>query len=425
MKIHINQNRNTDANQKGGKQMVRRIGLGLCLVALAGFVALPAFAAVQNVKISGDINVSGVARSNLDLDKSSSVANSVGVNSNQDNQSDFLSITRVKVDADLTDNVSTSVRLLSERNWNGDSTSGTTANRNIGLTAAGVAGDENDIDLDLASITLREFMTPALTLTVGRQELRFGNGWIVGDPDTNGLALGSELAEGDLSSRKAFDAIRARLDYNPLVLDIFYAKIAENVSSLNDDTTLGGINAGYELNANTNLEGFIFSKVRGVAGIAAATTGATNVDSGVATSFVTAKQAADVVNTVGARVVNKSVKNLTLDGQVAYQFGTYNPRLDPNARFVSATDKAETSARSAWGTEVVAVYDLKDVSMVSKYEPSLTGVYVYLCGEGRDKVANKSYKGWDGMYEGQTFGHLINAVMGFSKVHLAGLSLKA
>ena len=394
-------------------------------MALIGFVALPAFAAVQNVKISGDINVSGVARSNLDLDKSSSVANSVGVNSNQDNQSDFLSITRVKVDADLTDNVSTSVRLLSERNWNGDSTSGTTANRNIGLTAAGVAGDENDIDLDLASITLREFMTPALTLTVGRQELRFGNGWIVGDPDTNGLALGSELAEGDLSSRKAFDAIRARLDYNPLVLDIFYAKIAENVSTLNDDTTLGGINAGYELNANTNLEGFIFSKVRGVAGLTAAATGVINVDSGLGNSFDTAKQATDVVNTVGARVVNKSVKNLTLDGQVAYQFGTYNPKLDPNARFVSATDKAETSARSAWGTEVVAVYDLKDVSMVSKYEPSLTGVYVYLSGEGRDKVGNKTYKGWDGMYEDQTFGHLINAVMGFSNVHLAGLSLKA
>ena len=249
---------------------------------------------------------------------------------------------------------------------------------------------------------------------MGRQELRFGNGWIVGDPDTNGLALASALAEGDLSSRKSFDAIRARLDYNPLILDLIYAKIAENASTLNDDTTLSGVNAGYELSANTNLEGFIFSKVRGVTG----TNGATSVDSGVATSFDTAKQATDVVNTVGARVVNKSVKNLTLDGQVAYQFGTYNPKLDPNARFVSATDKAETSARSAWGTEVVAVYDLKDVSMISKYEPTLTGVYVYLSGEGRDKVGNKTYKGWDGMYEDQTFGHLINAVMGFSNVHL-------
>ena len=165
--------------------MVRRISLSVCLVALIGFVALPAFAAVQNVKISGDINVSGVARSNLDLDKSSSVANSVGANSNQDNQSDFLSITRVKVDADLTDNVSTSVRLINERNWNGDSATGTTgANRNIGFTTANAPATEKQFDLDLASITLREFLTPALTLTVGRQELRFGNGWVVGRPDS-------------------------------------------------------------------------------------------------------------------------------------------------------------------------------------------------------------------------------------------------
>ena len=184
-----------------------------------------------------------------------------------------------------------------------------------GLFRSNVAATERQFDLDLASITLREFLTPALTLTVGRQELRFGNGWIVGDPDTNGLALASSLAEGDLSSRKSFDAIRARLDYNPLILDLIYAKIAENVSTLNDDTTLGGINAGYELNANTNLEGFIFSKVRGVAGIAAATTGATNVDSGVATSFVTAKQAADVVNTVGARVGNKRSEEHTSELQ--------------------------------------------------------------------------------------------------------------
>jgi len=63
--------------------------------------------------------------------------------------------------------------------------------------------------------------------------------------------------------------------------------------------------------------------------------------------------------------------------------------------------------------------------MISKYEPSLTGVYVYLSGEGRDKVGNKTYKGWDGMYEDQTFGHLINAVMGFSNAHIFGVSLKA
>src|SRR3989338_663132 len=372
---------------KGGPQMARRLGIWLCLLAIVSFIAQPAFAAVQNVKVSGDISVSAVSRSNFDLDKSSRDPNSLGSGSNQDSQSDFLSITRVKVDADLSDNVSTSVRLLNERNWNGDSTTGTEANRNVGLTTAGTSGDENDIDLDLASITLKDFLFSPLTLTVGRQELRFGNGWIVGDPDTNGIAFGSELAEGDLSVRKAFDAIRARFDYNPLVLDLIYAKVAEN---------------------NTIL----------------------NVDTGDTTSFITdIKQKADVVNTVGVRAVNKSIKNLTLDVQGAYQFGTYNPKFDPNARFISTSlpvlDRGETSPRSAWGTEVVAAYDLKDVAAISKWEPSITGAYIYLSGESRDKTGKKSYRGWDSMFEDQTFGHLINAIIGFSNTHLLGVSLKA
>ncbi len=410
--------------------MVRRIGLGLSLAALAGFVALPAFAAVQNVKISGDINVSGVARNNLDLDKDRvDIVFAADTNRN-DEQQDVFSIARVKVDADLTDNVSTSVRLLNERNWNGDSVAAAAENnRNIGLATANVASTEKQFELDLASVTLREFLTPAMTLTVGRQELRFGNGWIVGDPDTNGTALASTLAEGDLSSRKAFDALRARLDYNPLVLDLIYAKIAENNTILNDDTILYGINAGYELSAQTNLEGFWFSKKRNVGRL---TTAATNLDSGLTTSFDglagvagSVKQSDDVVNTIGARVVNKSVKNLTLDGQIAYQYGTYNPKLDPNARWITNTNKAETSPRGAWGTEVVAAYDLKDISLVSKYEPSITGAYIYLSGANRDKVGGAVYKGWDSMFEDQTFGHLINAVMGFSNAHIFGASLKA
>ena len=290
--------------------MVRRLSVSLCLIAAVGFVALPAFAAVQNVKISGDINVSGVGRNNLDLQKTKT-PEIAAAGESSDRQADFFSITRVKVDADLTDNVSTSVRLLNERNWNGDSTIGTEANRNIGLAAASTSKDQGNMNIDLASITLKEFMTPALTLTVGRQELRFGNGWIVGDPDTNGMALNSELAEGDLSSRKAFDALRARLDYNPLVLDLIYAKVAEGSTVINDDTDLYGINAGYELSPETILEGFWFSKKRNIA----RTSGLSNVDSGATTSFdggvvagTQVKQKDDVVNTIGARVVNKSVK---------------------------------------------------------------------------------------------------------------------
>lgn len=404
--------------------MARRLGIWLCLVAIVSFIAQPAFAAVQNVKVSGDITAAGVLRNNLDLEKTRSLE-VVAAGDSVDKQEDFFSIARVRVDADLTDNVSTSVRLLNERNWNGDSSTATTGNnRNIGLVGANTVPTEKQIDLDLASITLKEFLYSPLTLTVGRQELRFGNGWIVGDPDTNGAALTSSLSEGDLSARKSFDAIRARFDYNPLVLDLIYAKVAENNTVLNDDTDLYGINAAYELSPQTTIEGFYFAKKRQTSGSG---NSVTSIDSGagVFTNFDSVKQKDDVVNTIGVRAVNKSVKNLTLDAQVAYQFGTYNPKFDPNARFLSLTNKALTSPRSAWGTEIVAAYDLKDIAAISKWEPSITGAYIYLSGESRDKTGEKAYKGWDSMFEDQTFGHLINAVMGFSNAHLFGVSLKA
>lgn len=402
--------------------MHKRLILILALAFVVG-IAFTAYAEVQNVKVSGDLTVSGVFRNNLDLAKSPVSGSTVNTSTYQDKQEDILSITRLRVDADLTDNVSTTVRLLNERNWNGESSTGVENNRNIGLTGLNAHTSESQIDLDLAYVTMKEFLYSPLTLTVGRQNLRFGNAWIVGDPDTNGAALKSPLAEGDLSARKSFDSIRATLDYSPLVVDVIYSKLAENNSVLNDDTTLAGLNAAYELSKNTTVEGFFFSKVRGSNAAAV-----TNLDSTLTTSFgdaSTNKQKADKVNTAGVRVVNTSIKNLAIDAQAAYQFGTYNPKFDPNARFVSATDKAETSNRSAWGAEVVATYDLKDIAALAKYSPSISGAYVYLSGESRDNFGNKTYHGWDSMFEDQTFGHLINAILGFSNIHLVGLSGQA
>lgn len=406
--------------------MARRIGTMLCLIAAVGFVAHSAFAAVQNVKVSGDITAMSVFRNNLDLEKTRQLE-VTAAGDTQDKQQHFSSIARLKVDADLSDNVSTTIGLINERNWNGDSTTASSSNTNVfgfgnTLPGGGVA-DERQLDINLASITLKEFLYSPLTLTIGRMEARFGNGWIVGDPDTNGVALASALAAGDLSKRKAWDAIHARLDYNPLVLDLVYGKAAENNVAQNDDATLYGINAAYELSPQTTVEGFYFGKKRNVA----IANGATNVDTGSAASFDNAvvKQKDDVVNTIGARVVNKSIKNLTIDAQAAYQFGTYNPKLDPNAKFISATNKALTAERSAWGVEVAGMYDLKNISAISKWDPSLTAAYVFLSGEDRDRVGDSTYNGWDPMFEDQTFGHLINAVMGFSNTHLLGVSLKA
>ncbi|MFH1889124.1 MAG: hypothetical protein ABH806_03440 [Candidatus Omnitrophota bacterium] len=411
----------------------------ILMLALAFLVAVTgaAYAEVQNVKVSGDIAVMGVARNNFDFAKTPETESGSYINfagELDDNEKDLLSIVRVRVDADLTDNVSATVRLLNERNWNGESNTAGWSNTNIGnnynaAATSQVVGintaDEGDISLDLAYVTLKEFLYSPLSLTVGRQELRFGNGLVVGDPDTNLWSARTSLAEGDLSARKSFDAIRATLDYDPLVVDVIYAKLEEGNVNLNDDVTLSGVNASYALNANTILEGFFFNKVKGSQAAAVR-----NLDAANATSFtptatnVEVKDIADVVNVIGVRATDKTVKDLTVDAQVAYQFGTYNPKFDPNARFVSATDKKETSNRSAWAGQINATYDLSD-KFASNYSPSISGSYTYLSGADRELTGSDTYKGWDPMFEDQTVGHIMNAIFANTNMHRYAISAKA
>jgi len=417
--------------------MSKRLILILALAFMVG-ITCAVYAEVQNVKVSGDITVKGVARSNFDLTKSPTADSGHAGVRYDDKERDILSITRVRVDADLTDNVSATVRLLNERNWNGESQNGGYPNTNIGNNWRGsadatgqVAGvndhTEGDISLDLAYVTLKEFLYSPLSLTIGRQELRFGNGLVVGDPDTNLWSARTALAEGDLSARKSFDALRATLDYNPLVLDLIYAKIEEGDVNLNDDVNLGGVNANYALNKNTTLEGFFFSKTKGTSAAAVR-----NVDAGNATVYDLSaagarnlKDRTDVVNTVGGRVVDKTLKNLSVDLQAAYQFGTYNPKFDPNARYFIDTLKRETAPRRAWAAQAMATYDLKDVKAISKYSPSIAATYTYLSGADRNQTGEKAYRGWDPMFEDQTIGHIMNAILADTNMHKASFSAKA
>lgn len=413
--------------------MSKRLILILALAFVLG-ISYAAYAEVQNVKVSGDLTISGVGRNNFDLTKKAGATGQVNTSSFQDEDSDILSIARVRVDADLTDNVSTTIRLLNERNWNGESRFAAdntlvTANRNIGLgTNTNTNNDENDIDLDLAYVTLKEFLYSPLSLTLGRQNLRFGNALVVGDPDTNVYSAATSLIEGDLSARKSFDALRATLDYNPLVVDLVYAKLSESTANLNDDVDLGGINASYELNKNTTVEGFFFSKVRG-----SNATPVVNLDRGNNTGFVGLKHKSDIVNTIGVRAVDKTLNNLALEGQVAYQFGRYNPKFDVNSRF-DTTGSVEEGAvvggrmhnRRAWAGQLKAAYDLKDIDLLSKYSPVASAGYTYLSGANRDqKLSERNYTGWDPMFEDQTEGHIMNAIFANTNAQRALLSVKA
>jgi hypothetical protein len=123
-------------------------------------LSVPAFAAVENIKVSGDINEQFVWR---DLSMGGTVYNQM------DSESYLYSQVRLRFDADLTENVSGVIRLLDERTWGEEDT----------------FGDNSELTLDLAYVELKEFLYQPLSVTVGRQNLRYGSALIVGDPDTN------------------------------------------------------------------------------------------------------------------------------------------------------------------------------------------------------------------------------------------------
>ncbi|MFA5411650.1 MAG: alginate export family protein [Candidatus Omnitrophota bacterium] len=350
--------------------MSKRLILILALAFVAGF-AFTAYAEVQNVKVSGDITMYGVMR-NLDI---------AYVDATPDKEQEMISITRVRIDADLTDNVAATVRFLNERYW--------------GQQDETV--DNTDIDLDLAYVTLKQFLpnmfNDHLTLALGRQELRYGNAMIIGDPDTNNVAtsasaLGGTSGDPDLSARKAFDAVKLVLDYDPLVVDIVAAKVEEDTKNVADDVNLYGMNANYKLSNKTLLEGYYWLKHYG-----------RKKDAQVPKGMKT--------HVLGARMATQLKDNLSYNLEAAYQFGTYHNET---------TAARPTVDRRAWGLETALTYAMPNV----KYTPSTTLGYAFFSGE-KDSYSedNRShYRAWDPMFEDQRFGDIANALFDQSNAHI-------
>lgn len=200
----------------------------VCLIA-------PAFSAVENVKVGGDIGIYGVLRGDFQIKDNNKVVN--------EDLHFFQTSARVYVSADLSENVSTMIRLINERNW----------------------GDEENtsrgIDLDLAYIKVSDLLTPGLNLTVGRQEIELGEGLVVGSQYNaydNPVAYPAGLKAKDLGLQKAFDAIR--IDYSasavPLNLTAFLSKIREAYIDDDDEETLYGLDIGYKVSDIANIEAY-------------------------------------------------------------------------------------------------------------------------------------------------------------------------
>ena len=346
--------------------MGKRLILVLALALLVGLTFSAAYAEVQNVKVSGDITMSGIARNHFGLNAPIPGDNSVL------KESFLMSQIRVRIDADLTDNVQATVRLINERIWNGQNDSN-----------AGNSSNSTAIDLDLAYVTLKEFLYSPLTLTVGRQEIKFGNGLIIGK---SGAALGTTNIPTDLSERSAFDAIRATLDYDPLVVDLVFAKVRQTMADDKNDITLAGINATYALSKKINVSGYYFIKK----------------DDYKANNTPTSRNGTDKVNTIGGLISSTPIENLAASLEAAYQFGR------------AANSNTTQKKHDAWSLQAMADYTFAKV----KTTPKIGASYTYLSGQSDGDTRDG---GWDPMFYDQKLNNITYALLPMTNMSVFNL----
>ena len=326
--------------------MSRKVIIAIAILSF-GFAGLT-FAAVENIKVSGDISTEAVS---MDL----------GFGNATDNDNQFvISQIRLKFDADLTEGVSAVVSLINERIW--------------GAEAADNVDSNTELALDLACIELKEFIYEPLTLIVGRQNLRYGNALIIGDPDTNRYASAKTPVElSTLSLRKSFDAVRGILDFAPWTIDLIYAKVEENTLNRNDDVTVIGANAAYDWSSyNGVTEAYFYSVDRAP---------------DFANAPNTSINSQDKVFVLGSRAQADLNDKLTLGLEGAWQFGD------------SAANQRHLNA---FAVQAMAEYRLLDDK-----NTKLGMNWTYLSGDNGNDVDSAS-QAWDPLLEDQSPGEIIN-----------------
>jgi hypothetical protein len=289
-------------------------------------------------------------------------------------------------------------------------------------------GHTTEVTLDLAYATLKEFLYSPLTLTIGRQELHFGNDLIVGDVNTNGIGPGHTSPEylpkalDDLSLRKSFDAIKATLNYDPLVVDLVYAKVGEAEVDDRDDTDLFGGNAAYSVNKDLSVEGYYWEKLIQKAGGAVNKTGGGPGGPNGAPYYGTTSHN-DTTRTIGLLARYSGIKNLTTSLEGALQFGSHvnNTTLYPD----DLLNDGGVRRRRAFALQAIASYNLSDLSSrIKEYDPVIGGSYSWLSGDSY-KRRSQTYSGWDAMYENQSGGTLFNKIVGFSNAQILNVNASA
>ena len=371
----------------------------MLVVALVFAVSAVAYAETQSVKVSGDIALRGFARHNYAVESGGAVETNGAFESTQ--WATYLQSTaEVQVDADLTDNVSGVIRLVNQRVWgDGNYYSDATTNgvthapfaSSITGRANGTPGQANafDVLVDLAYIELKEFLYSPLTIRVGRQDLWFGKGFIVGanlyDP-TNALFA------PEYTAIRSFDAIRATLDYDPWTIDAVYAKIRERAASSDDDINLMGVNVGYVFDDyNAEAEAYYWLKKDRNPGSGTVTSVAmTGMPTGINTTGTTNND----VHTLGLRGSFDPIEDWTIAVEGALQYGGY----------IGVQNQADARSRvGAWALDAMVEY--RGLQEEYAWRPVFAAEYIVYSGEqdlgNTAQTNNGVYTGWDPVYRGK------------------------
>jgi hypothetical protein len=381
----------------------------LLVAALMVLLASPAFAAIQNVKVSGDITTSFVDRNNFDLGLTEGsqfigTGGAYGVAGNGTfeglkSQNVFLTQTRLRVDADLSDNVSTTVGLINERAWNAESS------------------NDTNVQLYLASVTMRELLYSPLTVTVGRQTFIYGNGFILGNGPGNQATGNLQYVDQDLSMRSSEDGIKAVLDYKPLTIDLLYFKNEQTVDSIRgfgnltsgQSSDVFGYNLNYQLgdSMNTVVEQYMFAEING--------SGIDDLGPG--------SNKGDTLYVPGLRASTNPIKGLNVQGEVAMQFG--------NVEVPDGIGHSAGEHRDAFGAQLMASYALP---VLEKYKPTVNASYTYVSGD-KDSIMNvndtngakiaKTESAWDPMFQSQGVGTIYNSIYPLTNMNVISLGASA
>lgn len=366
----------------------------LCVLALVFAVSAVAYAETQSVKVSGDIAARAFARDNYDLSKNDLDAVDPASSNQTNNWATFAqSTTEIQVEADLTDNVSGVARLVNQRVW-GDQAYTSNNNPELATTSpirdvpqtrnVAPGADAYQVNMDLAYIELKEFLYSPLTLKIGRQDMWFGKGFIIGNSlqDPNGALYAPEY-----TAINSFDAVRATVDFDPWTIDVVYAKLGENLYRGDDDVNLYGANIGYVFDSyNAEAEAYYWWKQD------------RNPTSSTTAASVTRIQSVEnVVNndvhTLGMRGSIDPIEDWTIAAEGAYQAG----------QFMGIAQQGTTRERSAWALDGIVECRYWQDQFAWKPVGSLEYIWYSGARETGDRTtgSNGVYSGWDPMYRGK------------------------